>query len=250
MDKSTRGLVLREVAYKEADKILTVLTEDLGKITVSARGARRKMGKITAASQLLAFSELDLYQRQGRWSLREGRVLELFEGLRQDILALSTAVYFAELLEATSDMDYVVPDLLPLGLSGLLMLTKKERERGLIKAAFEFKVLCLAGYAPEVSACSKCGTDIPIEPMLQLNEGHICCRACSAEGAGGTAPLDKGSFLALRHIVSAPLGRVFAFTLGEAGAARLEQAAEAYVLAQLERNFRSLDFLKSLHNVH
>lgn len=250
MDKSTRGLVLREVAYKEADKILTVLTEDLGKITVSARGARGKMGKCTAASQLLAFSELELYQRHGRWSLREGRVVELFENLRQDIEALSTGVYFAELLEAVSDMDYVAPDLLPLGLTGLLMLTKGERDRTLVKAAFELRLMCLAGYAPEISACPKCGETTPAEPLLQLNGGHIRCKTCPSEGGGGDVPLDGGSLSALRHIASAPLSRVFAFTLGEGGATRLKTAAEGYVLAQLERNFRSLDFLKSLHNAY
>ena len=39
---TTRGLVLREVRYKEADKILTVLTQHEGKVTVRARGALRK----------------------------------------------------------------------------------------------------------------------------------------------------------------------------------------------------------------
>ena len=37
---TTRGLVLREVRYKESDKILTVLTQHEGKITVRARCAR------------------------------------------------------------------------------------------------------------------------------------------------------------------------------------------------------------------
>ena len=52
MFKTTKGLILREVKYKEADRILTVLTEDMGKITVKARGALRK-GSKTAATGLL-----------------------------------------------------------------------------------------------------------------------------------------------------------------------------------------------------
>ena len=55
MHKTTRALVLREVKYKEADKILTVLTEDEGKLTVSARGVMRRGSKLAAACQLLRF---------------------------------------------------------------------------------------------------------------------------------------------------------------------------------------------------
>lgn len=246
MDLSTRGIVLREVNYKEADKILTILTEEAGKLTVSARGARKKMGKYTAASQLLAFSELDLYERQGRWSLREGRVIELFGGLRQDICLLSIGAYFAELLEAVSDVDYVDPGLLTLGLSGLHVLSGGTRDPRLVKAAFELRLMCLSGYAPEVSACAKCSTATPAQPMLNLQGGQIHCRTHRPENSGASLPLDAGSLSALCHIISAPENRVFAFSLGEQGLAHLAAAAEGYVLAQLERGFRTLDFLKSL----
>ena len=57
----TKGLVLRETQTKEADKILTVLTAEHGKLAVVARGARRKNSRIAAASELLAFSELVVY---------------------------------------------------------------------------------------------------------------------------------------------------------------------------------------------
>ena len=244
MDLSTRGLVLREVNYKESDKILTILTEDAGKLTVSARGARRKVGKYTAASQLLAFSELELYERQGRWSLREGRVVELFGGLRQDIHLLSVGVYFAELLEAVSDVDYIDPELLTLGLTGLHVLSGAARDPKLVKAAFELRLMCVSGYAPEVSACIQCGNPAPSDPRLNLQGGHVHCKAHRPTGGEHGLPLDEGSLLALRHIVSAPLARVFAFTLGEQGLGYLNTATEGYVLAQLERKFRTLEFLR------
>ncbi|MCL2368445.1 MAG: DNA repair protein RecO [Oscillospiraceae bacterium] len=244
MDMSTRGLVLREVNYKESDKILTVLTEEAGKLTVSARGARKKLGKYTTASQLLAYSELDLYQRNGRWYLREGRTLELFDGLRRDILRLSVGAYFAELLEAVSEADHVDPRLLSLGLMGLHVLGNTEREEALVKAAFEFRLMCITGFLPEVTICPGCGA-LPVDaPMLSLSGGHIHCRTCRPAGLGVSVPLDAGSLEALRHIVSVPMERVFAFRLGEAGTRLLAAAAEGYVEAQLERRFRTLDFLR------
>ena len=73
MRLTTQGIVLRETNYKEADKILTVLTRDLGKRTVKARGRRRKNSKLTAASQLLVYSEMTLSERGGVHHPHRGR---------------------------------------------------------------------------------------------------------------------------------------------------------------------------------
>ena len=81
----TRGVVLRETQTKETDKVLTLLSEDLGKMTVIARGARRKTCKFAACAQSLAYSEWTLYQRGSWWYAREGSTLELFDGLRTDL---------------------------------------------------------------------------------------------------------------------------------------------------------------------
>ena len=244
MNLKTRGLVLREVNYKESDKILTILTEDAGRLTVSARGARSKRSKYTAASQLLAYAELELDERYGRWYLKEGRALELWNGIRQDVVRLSVATYFAELLEAISDVDHDDPALLHLALTALHILSGGVRDSKLIKAAFELRLMCIAGYEPNLSACPTCGeTDIE-RPMLSLREGHIHCAHHRPDQGGTSIALDLGSLQALRHIISAPENRVFSFTLGTDGMAHLETAAESYVLVQLERSFRTLDFLK------
>ena len=102
---TTKALVLREVKYKEADKILTVLTEREGKLTVKARGALRKGCKYGAAAQALCFSEMTLFGNAGKWSINEAETIEQFLELRSDISALALASYFAELLEAVSDED-------------------------------------------------------------------------------------------------------------------------------------------------
>ncbi|MBE7009333.1 MAG: DNA repair protein RecO, partial [Ruminococcaceae bacterium] len=80
----TKGLVLRETQTKEADKILTVLTADQGKLAVVARGARRKNSKIAAASELLAYSELVLYEQHGWMMLDEASTLALWDNVRRD----------------------------------------------------------------------------------------------------------------------------------------------------------------------
>ena len=77
-----KGVVLRETETKEADKILTLLTAERGKLSVIARGARRKSCRYAACAQSLAYSEWTLYHKGGWYYANEGTTLALFDGLR------------------------------------------------------------------------------------------------------------------------------------------------------------------------
>lgn len=245
MYKTTNGLVLRETNYKEADKILTVLTETDGKITVSARGARRKGSRIGAASQLLVYSEMTLFFYKGRWSLNEASTKELFSGLRSDLEALSLGSYFAELLEAVTDEDQPDPQIISLGLNALYALSTGLRPKEIIKAAFEIRLMCLAGFEPALEACSVCGEEDPAEAMLDINGGVIYCASCRST-SDTCAPLHADSLNAMRFITGVEPKKLYSFSLGGEAVKELSKAAEAYVLAHMERNFGTLDFYKSL----
>lgn len=242
---TTAGLVLREVNYKEADKILTVLTRDEGKLTVAARGARRRGSRLGAATQLLAYSEMTLFENKGRWSLNEAESRELFPGLRQDLKRLALGTYMAELLEALSEEDSQSPELLPLGLNGLYAVAAGQ-EPALVKAAFELRLMCLSGYRPELEACPVCGRTAPEQPRFDLRAGCLRCRDCRTAEGGIAMPLDQAALSAMRHVVSAPARRFLSFRLAPESLEVFAAVCEAYVLTQLERGFRTLDFYKQL----
>jgi len=244
---NTKGLVLRETAYKETSRILTVLTSDAGKQTVTARGAKRRGSKLAGAAQLLAFSDMTLYGSRGRFVLTEARPIEMFEGLRTDLDRLALGSYFAELLETVSDEDMPNPEILSLGLNALFMLSEGKRSMHLIKSAFELRLMCLAGFEPDTAACSVCGAAEIGAPRLDILGGTVRCRDCRDEnGSGQTAVLCPGSLEAMRHIVGCDPKRVFSFSLGDEAMSRLGLAAERFVLAQLDRRFGTLDFYKSI----
>ena len=176
----TRGIVLRETETKEADKILTVLTREEGKISVIARGARRKGCRFTAAAQTLAYSEWTLYRRGDWYYVNEGSTLELFCGLRNDLELLALGFYFAELAEAVTSEGEPAAELLPHLLNGLYALGTLHKPPRLVKAVFEWKLLCLAGYEPLVDGCAYCGCEEPEQPLLDVAQGILRCRTCGA----------------------------------------------------------------------
>lgn len=246
MDITTHALVLREVNYKEADKILTLLTPDHGKMTASARGCRRKNSKVGAGAQLLVYSELTLYEFQGRWAIREANTEELFWGIRRDVEKLALASYFAELTELLSQEEVPAPELMSLILNSLYALDRLDKPKEQVKSAFELKLMSLAGYAPLLDACGVCGRE-PEEPMLHLREGVLHCRACRGKmGEGVSLPLTGGSLNAMRHVALGNPKRLFSFRLPGPEQKLMNEVCEAFVQTQLERGFATLDFYKML----
>ena len=248
MYKTTRALVLREVKYKDADKILTVLTDSDGKLTVKARGALRKGCKYGAAAQLLCYSEMTLFQNAGKWSLNEAETIEQFLSLREDISLLALGTYFAELLEAVSDEDDPNPELLRLGLNSLYALSRGLCPPERVKAVFEWKLMCLSGFQPQLDACPVCGKREIADALLSLNGGTIHCRGCPPGAAGISVPVSPDTLAALRYIVGAESKRIFSFRIPPEAERQLSDAAEAYVTAQLERGFSALDYWKQVTN--
>lgn len=247
MHLTTKGLVLREATYKESDKILTILTEQEGKLTVSARGCRKKGSPIAAASQLLVWSEFTLYEYQGRWAVKEAVTERQFDGVRSDLDKLALASYFAEITEALSREGQPEPQLLSLTLNSLHGLEKLSLPPALIKTAFEWKAMALAGYEPMADACAVCGTEPPTDPRIHINEGVIHCAACRGEiGDGISMPLTEAALAALRHFIWGDPKRLFSVNIDQTSLKQLGNASEAFLMTQLERGFRTLDFYKSI----
>ncbi len=248
MHRVVEGIVLRETDTKETDKILTVLTRSEGKLSVIARGARRKNSRIAAAAQLLVCSEMTLFQK-GNWSiLDDASTIELFSGVRQDVELLALGSYFAEMTELLTEEDVPAPETLSLLLNALYALGTLHKDQTQVKAAFELRLLALSGFEPLLESCAVCGRTEPEEPLLDVVQGVLHCKHCALGGQKGLSmPLCSGSLEAMRYVLRCAPKRLYSFSADAAAMGRMADAAEAFAAAQLERGFRSLDFYKRIH---
>ena len=176
---TTTALVLREVEYKDSDKLLTVLTPEQGKLTLSARGVRKKKDATAAACQVLTWAEFTLSQRQGRWQVKEAVTQRAFRGVREDLDKLALGSYFAQVTETLCEEEQPEPELLALTLNALHALDEMSVSLTQVKTAFEWKAMALAGYEPMVGECGVCGCETPETRCLHLREGVL-----TARGAG------------------------------------------------------------------
>ncbi|MBQ2830085.1 MAG: DNA repair protein RecO [Oscillospiraceae bacterium] len=241
-----KGVILRATDTKDADKMLTVLTGERGKLSVVARGARRRTSRIAAASQLFVYSEMVLCERRGWYMLDEAATLCQFSALQNDLSQFALASYFAELTESLTQEEIEAHTALSLFLNALYALETLQKPSALVKAAFTLRLLCLAGYEPLLDACAYCDEVTPQRPMLDVLQGILRCAGCGTGSGGLSMPLCPASLAAMRHIVSCEPKRLYSFTLPDDALARLDNAAEAFCAAQLERGFRTLDYYKAL----
>lgn len=241
----TEGLVLREVKYKEADRIITVLTKERGKITAKARGALRKTSSLGASTQQLMYSDFVFFEHKDMLTVQEATVEEAFEGLRSDFTSFALGCYFAEVAEALTRDEIAEPQILQLTLNSLYALSNTLYDRSHIKAAFEMRLASVLGYAPDLSKCFVCGNTEPENPTIGIETGHLCCRECRNSQIGPTDYLSKSALAAMRQIITLPARQVFSYAR-QADDGYLNNACEDYLLVHASRRFGTLDYYKQL----
>ena len=245
MYMTVQGIVLRVTDYNDRDALLTLLTTRHGKLTVKARGLRRKNNPLVAPCQLLAYGEFTLFEYRGQYTINEAHSLELFTPLRRDLTKLSLGTYFAQAAEVLSQEDYPSPELQSLLLNCLYALSRLNLPEAQIKAVFELRAACLSGYTPDLFGCHICGSQTP--DRFDLSAGQLECINCrSRESNGIRMPVTPSLLEAMRYICLCDPKRLFSFQLGKETLEQLGNLTEAYLTTQLERGFSTLDFYKSL----
>ena len=237
MFRTENALILREVRFKESDRILTALTADAGKLTLAAHGALSKKSRIAAATQQLTYAELTLFEKNGRFTVREGITKEAFQGLRMNLDRLALGSYFSECLEQYAGEEQP-------GLNCLYALSEGLYSPEKIKAAFELRLMTEEGYAPAGDFCAVCGRLEIREPVFALEDGQVVCRSCRK--AGRTLPLSENALAALRYLVRAPAKKLLSFRLGDEDLHLLADVAENWLLQCSGRSFSTLTYYKNL----
>jgi len=153
----TKGIVLKEINVGEADKILTIFSKSKGKISGSAKGARRPKSRLIAGTQLFCYSEFVLFKGKDMYSVNSCDVIEPFYEIREDLVKLTYAAHINEIVMDNVQEEQPSGKVLQLFLNSLYMLAKTDKSPDLIARVFEIKLMSILGYTPSVMGCLKCG---------------------------------------------------------------------------------------------
>lgn len=200
------GIVLRTQKLGEADRIITILTREHGRVRLVAKGVRRTTSKFGARLEPFAHVDFQVFAKQNR-SLNMITQAETIVPYGERIVAdyarytAGTAMLeTAERLTDAEDEPAVQQYLLLLG--GLRALTAGEHAPGLVLDAFILRSLAVAGYAPSFHDCAQCGAEPPEGAawrFFAIATGGVVCASCkpAASAVPQRATLDLlGALLA------------------------------------------------------
>ncbi len=242
---ATEGLVIKTIDQGESNRLIVILTKDIGVITAFAGGVRKPTSKLASGSGIFVYSSFNLTLSGDKYRVEEAVPIELFYNLRSDILKVACASYFCDIISEISPPGDSGTEYLPVILNALHLLSNTEKSVKLIKTVTEMRFMMAAGFAPNLCEAS-CGHNDG-EICFDYLEGTLICRACSykIEHFNGTV-LNKTMLDTLKFITENDAKKVYNFTIPDKDLDYLNTVTENYIIAVTERRFKTLDFLKSV----
>lgn len=213
-----KGIVIRESTYKDNDKIITILTDSIGKVSVIAKGAKKTNSPYLASSQYLVYSEFVLYQNTGYFYLNSASVINTFYNLRIDLDKLQIVFELTKLINSVTDENQDCEKILKLFLNTIYALDKLDKDKKLIVNAFKIKLFTLLGFAPRQDKCANCSKLLldSEEEFVYYNyvDNVFLCENCKGIGdSRNVIRLTKATFNAIFYVIRSDLKKMFSFEL-------------------------------------
>ncbi len=182
------AVVLRTHKLGEADRIVTLLTREHGKVRAVAKGVRRTRSRFGARLEPFMMTDVQLYEGRNLDTVTQAETLAPYgERLVADYPRYTAGTAMLETAERlTEEREPAVQQFLLL-VGGLRTLAAGEHDPSLVLDAYLLRALSVAGWAPSFVDCSRCGAPGP-HRAFAVAAGGVVCPACRPGGAVAPAP--------------------------------------------------------------
>lgn len=147
---TVNGLIIKVEPIGEYDRRIVILTDDKGKISAFAKGARRTNSRLVAGTNLFCFGEFGLFYGKNSCSVNEVKISNYFSFLREDFVSAYYGMYFAEIADYYCHENLKDKEMLVLLYQSLRALESDKFDNRLVKAIFEIKAVCIEGELGEI----------------------------------------------------------------------------------------------------
>lgn len=243
-----KGIILKHSNTGEADRIVTILTQHNGKIRAILKGCRKPKSRFVNTSELFTVSEFILYKGNSDLiTVSQADLKESYFDLRNDLLGLSYATYFAELVDIAADEDVDSEKLFSLLAWALHYISKKTVGAGLVCLAFQLKLMDVTGYKPSLIRCANCHEEVADSEVFSILMGGMLCKVCS--------PLDRKSKklsvparLNMLQTLDVQMSTLSSLEIGDDAFLEMDKIMIEFLRQHIGRIPKSSSFLDSLKN--
>ena len=244
---STEGLVIRQYPLGEADRIVTLLTRDLGKIRVVAKGVRRPKSKLGGQMELLSHVALDASVGRDLDVVNEAQTVNRHQNLSQRLDRLSHAIYLCELLDGFTTEHSPNYPAYRLALDTMSRMDDVA-DPWLLVRHFEMRLLDESGFNPELTQCVECGAVLePRDHRFNVSAGGVSCPSCGFGEATAVVPVQLNAMKVLRLLQrERSFDRLDGVRISKAARYDVERLLTTHIRYILERELRSADFVRKV----
>lgn len=233
--RKIRGIVIREQQTGESSKQIVVLAKEMGKVRLSARGAKNTKSRLLAGTQLFCYCDFTVYEGRGFLSVTQADLIESFYALRNDVEVLAQAVYLAELVDSTCPAGMEHDNILKLLLYTMQVMAKGYLPPKLAGRIFEMKYLQYSGFLASAD-CVTCGEQAQ---YFDQREATFYCKQHRSREA---VLLSRAVVQALDYVLEEEGKKLFAFRLSPEALKQLDAVLRQYLQMHVGVDLKSRRF--------
>ncbi|MBO5240894.1 MAG: DNA repair protein RecO [Clostridia bacterium] len=239
MEVKTDAVVLQTLDYKDDDKLLTLFSPTLGKITAGIRGVKKPKAKLAFAAQPFALCEYVLAEKAGRYTVTAAYLHESFFDLRTDVERYYAACAAAEIVRTVAVENEHFEGLFIGFIECLKSLVLAGEDTAEAVATFILIALRESGYPLDLSYLEECGGDIGEKIWFDFSDGRFT--SFERLQAGERASVST------YHILRKCAGLRFDENAALGGKKRALRLLKAYLIEKTEERFDGLGELIRLY---
>ncbi len=230
------GIIIAENNMGDFDKMLTMLTPNLGKIGCSAKGARRPKSLLLSGTQFLCFGEYMLFKGSEVYTINSCETIEMFYNIRTDLDKLTYASYITKIINDVTTENQNSFNTLKLFLNTLYMISETNKDLDFITSVFKVRILKILGFTPNIKECVTCKRRDNLE-YFSIKDNGFKCRECSKQDTG-SIQMSDATRNAIIYIIGADSKKIFSFELAENCRKELELISSIYLNEKLEKEYK------------
>lgn len=207
------GMILKQMPIGEYDRLIFLLTKERGKISAFARGARKPGSRMAAGTNPFSFGRFKLFEGKSSYTVSEADISNYFEELRSDFEGAYYGMYFAEVADYCTRENNDERQMLKLLYQSVRALCAPSLPRPLVRCVFELKTIAVNGEFP---------------------------------GIPENRALDASTAYTLQYIATSNIEKLYTFTVTDSVLRQLQDISAEYCSRFFDREFKTLEILKTL----
>ena len=248
-NQSTSAILLRRIEFGDYDLIVTLFTEDQGKISAIAKSAKKSVKRFPGVLEPFSLVNVVLTRGKGMPVLKEASLERPYFKIREDILKTSYASYWSEIIYLWMAENEPQKNLYRLTTQVLSELDRGEIQVEILSILFQMRFLSLAGFRPNFDHCHTCKTDLDqiqcASVVADPAKGGIVCPKCG-DVHGNRQRLSKGTLKQLMWTDNDDLERVARVRFTPTAMAEGLTFLESFVPFHIGKSPKSLKVLKAV----